>query len=83
MTPEQLRQIALDSSKNEYEAIVAQMHAAAKQGSLSCNFPHITEGAIEQLKEEGFQVISRVHITRSMLANKSTPYFEVRFDDED
>ena len=54
MTPEDFKKIALEATKKEYEAIMAEMQQAAKEGSFTCSFRTISDGAIHQLKEAGF-----------------------------
>ena len=54
MKPEQLKQIALDATKKEYEAIISEMQKAANEGSFTCSFKSITDGAVHQLKEAGY-----------------------------
>lgn len=79
MTPEQLKQIALDATKNEYEAIISEMQNAAKKGSFTCSFKSISDGAVHQLKEAGYNVQIKTHQTRGVYGSNGTKYFEVGF----
>ena len=56
MTPQELKEIALKSSKSEAENIELQLHEAAKKGHLSCEFVGLSEGVINHLRERGFKI---------------------------
>jgi hypothetical protein len=79
MTPEQLKQIALDATKKEYEAIISEMQKAANEESFTCSFRSISDGAVHQLKEAGYDVQVKTHYTRGVYGSSGTKYFEVGF----
>lgn len=79
MTPEQLKQIALDSTKKEYEGIISEMQKAANVGSFTCSFKSISDGAVHQLKEAGYDVQVKTHYARGIYGNVGTKYFEIGF----
>ena len=56
MTPDELKKIALDATKKEYESIMDQMKRSAESGSYSCEFSKISDGAVSQLRSAGFDV---------------------------
>ena len=76
MTPEELKKIAIDASKKEYEQIMSGLQKEAKEGSFSATFSSITDGAIEQLEKAGFLVNKRYRGAGS----SSTSYYEVSFN---
>jgi hypothetical protein len=78
MTPEELKKMALEATKKEYEEIMAKMQNAAKEGSFSCNFSSISDGAREQLTSAGFTVTRR-YKQGNALGSSSTGYYEVSF----
>lgn len=67
MTPEELKKMALASSEAEYKQIMEYMKNAAKQGSFSETFNHLSDGAIEQLRNEGFTV-TKTPLVKSAIA---------------
>lgn len=79
MSPEELKKIALESSRKEYETIVAEMKKAAQQGSFSCDFSDISDGAIEQLRKDGFSVVPKTTYNKG-IRTSSTTYYQVSFD---
>jgi len=56
MTPQELKEIALNSSKEESKKIEDQLHEAAKKGYLSCEFIGLPESVISDLEKRGFIV---------------------------
>ena len=64
MTPEELKQIAIEATKKEYEEIVEKMKSSAKQGSFSCKFATLSEKVMEQLKNAGFDVQEKTDETK-------------------
>lgn len=78
MTPEELKQIALEATKKEYEAIIAEMKKAATAGSFTCRFQNISDGAKHQLVEAGYEVNAKTNYNRGPYGG-SSKYYEVRF----
>lgn len=74
-----LKKLLLKHLKKEYETIIEKMQLAAKEGSFTCSFKTISDGAIHQLKEVGFNVQVRNLYNRSTLGSTSTKYYEVLF----
>lgn len=79
MKPEELKQIALDATKKEYEAIISVMQKAANEGSFTCTVKSITDGAVHQLKEAGYDVQVKTQYTRGLYGSSGAKYFEVGF----
>lgn len=76
MTPDELKQIALNATKKEYELIIVEMKAAASKGSFTCRFPSISDGAKQQLTDAGFDVVKRNQLS---MRGGSPTYYEVKF----
>lgn len=79
MSPEELKQIALEATKQEYEAIMSEMQKAASEGSFTCTFKSISDGAVYQLKEAGYDVQAKTRYNKTAYGTTTTKYFEVRF----
>ena len=73
MTPEELKNIAIESTKEEVQSILKEMEKAARAGSFSSNFPKITDAAIVQLRSAGFSVEHKVNQIRK------TTFYTVSF----
>lgn len=56
MTPQELKDMALESSKKECESVLEALKKAAKEGRLSEGFDSLLEGTIELLKTAGYVV---------------------------
>lgn len=82
MTPDELKRLAREASKKEYESIMAKMKEAAKEGSFSCTFNDISDGAKEQLREAGFTVVKRYKSVRNPFGSQGSDYYEVSFSDK-
>ncbi len=59
MTPQELKDIALNASKKEYETVLDELKKAAKEGRFSAAFDSLLEGTIELLKTEGYGVLEK------------------------
>lgn len=79
MTPKELKQIAFDATKIEYENILNKLKQSAENGALGANFDEISEGAICQLKIAGFDVLLKTNYSGIKIGGKSSKYFEVKF----
>ena len=56
MTPKELKEIADNASKKNFEEIYAQLKLSAEKGYHSCEFKGLPEGVVEHLKSAGFIV---------------------------
>jgi hypothetical protein len=56
MTPQELKDLALEASKKEFDSVLEGLRRAAKEGRLSEGFDSLLEGTVELLKAAGYAV---------------------------
>lgn len=79
MTPDELKQIAINATKIEFDIILKELELTAKNGALSATFKTISDGAISQLKDAGFDVILKTNYNTIAIGKKLNKYYEVKF----
>lgn len=79
MTPDQLRKIAFESSRGEFELICKKMEVAAKAGGLSCDFDDISDGAKAQLEAAGYIITRKSTHIKGAFNMPTKYYYQVSF----
>lgn len=60
MTPQELKEIALQASKKEYDTVIEELGKSAKEGKFTATFTSLTDGTKELLTKEGYVVKRRL-----------------------